>query len=79
MIILATLLLVIYCLYKLLTNSSTFKWLFAIFGWLGMYWALQIYVPSSSTFGIIINNYCLTWAAIIPTALLILALKFIRY
>lgn len=78
MIIVVVLLLIVYFIYKLLTNSLTYKWLFGIFGWFGMYWALTKYIPNSNIYGIIINSYCITWAAIIPSMLVILALIITR-
>jgi hypothetical protein len=73
--------LIIACLYlffKLVTSGLLFKWLFTLFGWLGMYWFLAKYVPSSDRFGIIILDYCMTWSIVLPTIVVIGAFIFIK-
>jgi hypothetical protein len=73
--------LIIICLYaafKILTSSILFKFLFALFGWLGMYWFFIRYIPSSIKYGIIVNNFCVTWSIIVPSAMLIVAYIFIK-
>lgn len=70
------LLIVIFFLYQLLVKGILWKLIVAIFGWFGMFVALINYVPVSKQLCITISNYKFSWAEIIPTVIILLAMAY---
>ena len=65
---------IIAILYFLLIKGYLWKLLFLIFGYLGMYWSLVNFVPSSKAVLLIVLGHGFSWAICIPTILVFLLL-----
>jgi hypothetical protein len=70
-------LIAIYVLYVLLIKGLLWKIILAIFGWLGLYWCLSG-VDGLSTSGITVSNYVISWAVVLPSVLVMLAMMYTK-
>lgn len=61
------LLLVIFILWMLLVEGWLWKLALLLFGWIGMYFALHIYIPDSSAICFSAGGYDYSWKIVIPT------------
>lgn len=68
------LLVIIIILWQLFVNGWIWKITLGIFGWLGMYWALSHYFPSSTGVCMTISGTSFSWAGVIPTAVLFMSM-----
>lgn len=67
------LLVALYLLWVLLVKGALWKLILGIFGWLGMYWFLHAY-PILQHYPINIYGNTFSWAAIIPSVVVLLAM-----
>lgn len=75
MIFAITILVILYFLYILFIKGLLWKLIISIFGWLGMYWFL-INVDELATSGITIAGCLVSWAAVIPSIIVALAMMY---
>lgn len=77
-IMLVLLLLGIFILWKLFVDGWLFKIVLFFAGWFGLYIWLRVYVEGAKTIAFTYHgdasNVAFTWAAVIPTAVCIMAL-----
>ena len=69
------LLVALYLAYVLLIKGLLWKIILGVFGWLGMYWYLSG-IPSFHAHPF--NNDTFTWAAAIPTVVILLAMFYTK-
>jgi hypothetical protein len=72
------LLVAIYFTYVLLIKGLLWKMILGIAGWFGLYIGLQTYIPESHQICITITEYTFSWAAVIPTIVVLLAMAYTR-
>ena len=63
----------VYLLWVLLIKGALWKMALGFFGWLGMYWFLGSYHDMQSC-PLTVSGYTFSWAAIVPTVVVLLAL-----
>ena len=68
------LLVVIYILYVLLVKGLLWKLILAAAGWFGLFIGLRIYLPESKNVCLILSGHSFSWAVVIPTAVILLAM-----
>jgi hypothetical protein len=71
------LLIAIYLLWVLLIKGALWKLTLGVFGWLGMYWFLSS-VPMLHHCPLTFSGQSFSWASIIPTVVVLLALAHTR-
>ena len=65
----------IYVLWKLFVDGWLFKGTLFIFGWFGIYICLRTYVEGATNTAVTLGtNFEVSWAAVIPTVICVLAL-----
>jgi hypothetical protein len=65
---------IISILYFLLVKGYLFKLIILIFGFLGLYWFLETYIPASKQKLIEIAQYDISWSICVPVVLVVLLL-----
>jgi len=70
------LLIAIYILYLLLVKGVLWKIILAFFGWCGMYWFLLN--NGGNTVLATISGYELTWAQVVPSVIVLLAMAYTK-
>lgn len=70
------LLIAIFALYILLVKGALWKIIVYAFGYFGMYTALVTYIPESTYTCLTFDQTHLSWAIVIPTVIIILALAY---
>lgn len=68
------LLIVIVAIYYLFIEGWLWKLILSAAGWFGIWIGLQIYYPASKTICLTFNDYQFSWAAVIPTIIIIMAM-----
>lgn len=72
------LLVVLALLWQLFVKGWLWKITLGIFGWLGMYWALIYYIPSTKNVCLTISGSSFSWAGVIPTIVLIMSMLYTK-
>lgn len=72
------LLVVLYFLWILLVKGALWKLMIGFFGWLGMHWALQVYIPESKHVCLIVTGYTFSWSQVIPTIIVLMAMAYTK-
>lgn len=70
------LLIAIYLLYLLLIKGVLWKIILALFGWCGMYWYL--FNHGGNEILMTISGYEFTWAQVVPTVIVLLAMGYTK-
>jgi hypothetical protein len=70
------LLVVIFILYILLVKGALWKIIVFVFGYFGMYVFLTTYIPQTKHTCLIFDQNHISWAMVIPTVIIILALAY---
>lgn len=65
-------------IWVLLSQGLLWKIIVGIFGWLGMYWALVSNFPASNTIFFESAHNSFSWAQVIPTIVLVLAMFYTK-
>lgn len=65
-------------MYVLLIKGALWKIIVVIFGWYGMFKALETYLPSSHSICTTILDRTLLWSEVIPTIIVLLALAYTK-
>jgi len=65
----------LYIIYLLLIKGWLWKLILGVFGWLGMYWYLSG-IPACQSYPF--NNDTFTWASVIPTIVILLAMAYTK-
>lgn len=71
-------LIAIYILWILLVRGFLWKLILGVGGWFGIYMFLITYVSGAGDTGIIISETLISWAAVIPTIIVMLAMAHIK-
>jgi hypothetical protein len=69
---------IIYLLYVLLVKGLLWKIILAIGGWFGIMMGLRIYVPDSTHECMTVSGYSLSWAIVIPSIVVMLAMLYTK-
>lgn len=69
---------IIFFLWNLLTQGLLWKIIIGIFGWIGIYKTLIEYMPQSKEICFIFSNKSFSWAEIIPTFILLMAMMYTK-
>jgi hypothetical protein len=72
------LLIIIYLVWVLLIKGLLWKIIIGVFGWFGIYVFLTNYISASTNECLLISNYSVSWAMIIPTLVLLLAASYTK-
>lgn len=72
------LLIAIYILYVLLVKGLLWKLILAIAGWFGLFIGLRFYVPQSKELCMVLSGYSFSWAEVIPTVVVLLAMAYTK-
>lgn len=72
------LLVIIIILWLFFIEGWIWKMALGIFGWLGMYWALINHIPSSQSACISLSGSNFSWATVIPTIVLFMAMAYTK-
>jgi hypothetical protein len=67
---------VFYFLWNLLVQGMLWKIITGIFGWLGMYWSLLVYFPDSKQACFVFSGGHVSWAQVIPTIIVLMAILY---
>lgn len=65
-------------MYVLFIKGALWKIIVIVFGWYGMFNALQIYFPSSRSICTRIIDHTFLWSEVIPTIIVLLALAYTK-
>lgn len=69
---------IIVAAYWLLVEGWLWKLILGAAGWFGIWIGCQIYYPASKEICATFSGYSFSWAAVIPTAVLIFAMAYTR-
>ena len=71
-------LIIIFIMWKLLVKGWLWKLTLGIFGWLGMYWALNYYIPSSRSECLVLAGSSMSWSVVLPSIVLFMSMLYTK-